>query len=88
MQIHDNAISPYSGRDDGRLFQRTPVSWDSLDKVVQQALNDVRYEKTQVPFNNVAFQASLDAAHGAFFSDVPLEATDCTEGIASSEVTH
>ncbi|KXH42564.1 NPP1 domain-containing protein [Colletotrichum nymphaeae SA-01] len=42
VQIHDNAISPYSGRDDGRLFQRTLVSWDSLDKVVQQALNDVR----------------------------------------------
>ncbi|KAK1707782.1 necrosis inducing protein-domain-containing protein [Colletotrichum lupini] len=88
MQIHDNAISPFIGGDNDRLFQRIPVSWDSLDKVVQRALSDVKYEKTQVPFTNVAFQASLDSAYRAFFSDVSPGDSGCTEGVAPSDVTY
>ncbi|KAK1974087.1 necrosis inducing protein-domain-containing protein [Colletotrichum cereale] len=77
LQIHDNAISPFKSADTEAMFERTLVSWTSLQASAQQALNEVQYEKTKVPFNDANFQPMLDAAYqGSLFTDSDTE-EDC-----------
>lgn len=67
MQINDNAIAPFGEGDLEKLFERTLVSWHSLPNNVQQALADVKYEKTEVPFINANFQRQINAAYRESF---------------------
>ncbi|KXH69474.1 NPP1 domain-containing protein [Colletotrichum salicis] len=77
IQIHDEAIAPFTGADGDKLFERTLISWDSLPAAAKQALKDVKYEKTQVPFTDEHFQAQIDAAYrDGFYAGVSKE-PDC-----------
>ncbi|KAJ0311224.1 uncharacterized protein N0V96_009037 [Colletotrichum fioriniae] len=77
MQIHDNVISAFKGADDENIIERTLISWESLPTLAKDALTDVQYEKTQVPFNDANFQAQMDAAYQErFFAGIPKVA-DC-----------
>ncbi|KXH60743.1 NPP1 domain-containing protein [Colletotrichum salicis] len=81
MQIHDNAMSPFKNADGENIFERTLISWESLPTLAKDALTDVRYEKTQVPFNDANFQAQMDAAYQeAFFVGVAPSKCDPVEG--------
>ncbi|GKT47526.1 uncharacterized protein ColSpa_07707 [Colletotrichum spaethianum] len=77
MKIHDKAISPFTGADGDLVYQPTLISWDSLPEPAQKALTDVKYDKTQAPFNDANFQSQLDAAYReGFFAGLPTDA-DC-----------
>ncbi|KAK1854913.1 necrosis and ethylene inducing peptide 2 precursor [Colletotrichum chrysophilum] len=78
MQIHDIALSPFAGADGDKLFERTIVGWDSLSKEAQDALSDVRYEKTQVPFIDANFQTQLNAAYRESFYGGIVDQKGCS----------
>ncbi|KAH0441242.1 NPP1 domain-containing protein [Colletotrichum camelliae] len=67
VQIHDIALSSFVGADGDKVFERTVVAWGSLSKEAENALSDIRYEKTQVPFIDDNFQTQLDAAYRESF---------------------
>ncbi|OHF02503.1 NPP1 domain-containing protein [Colletotrichum orchidophilum] len=62
LQVHDGAISPFDGADGDLVYERTLISWSSLSDEARKALEDVHYDKTEVPFNNANIQNSLEAA--------------------------
>ncbi|KAL0938161.1 npp1 domain protein [Colletotrichum truncatum] len=80
MQIHDNAITPFVNGNANQVFERTLVGWQSLPNKAQQALNDVKYEKTETPVADDNFQTLLDAAYRESFYGGLLEEADCDAG--------
>ncbi|KAK1520772.1 NPP1 domain-containing protein [Colletotrichum costaricense] len=77
MQIHDNAMSPFTGADGDKVFERTLVAWDALPDAAERALSLVEYEKTQVPFIDANFQTYLDAAYKESFYGALTDQQGC-----------
>ncbi|KAF4810812.1 hypothetical protein CGCSCA5_v010429 [Colletotrichum siamense] len=67
MQIHDIAIAPFTGASGDKVYSRVLVGWESLPEEALQALSNVKYEKTEVPFIEANFQRQLDAAYRESF---------------------
>ncbi|KAH0430578.1 hypothetical protein CcaCcLH18_07737 [Colletotrichum camelliae] len=80
MQIHDNAIAPFTDGDSSKAFGRTLVGWDSLPALAQKALGDVKYEHTEVPFIDANFQKYMDAAYRESFYGGLKEDQGCESG--------
>ncbi|KAK2053190.1 NPP1-domain-containing protein, partial [Colletotrichum caudatum] len=50
------------------------VGWDALPQPAKDQLNGIKYEDTQVPFNDENFQTYLDAAYNeTIYEGVPME---------------
>ncbi|KAE9567582.1 hypothetical protein CGMCC3_g16265 [Colletotrichum fructicola] len=84
IQIHDTAIAPFTGADGDKVFERTLVGWDSLPDAAAKALQDVKYEKTQVPFTDANFQAQMDAAYRESFYGALKDQQGCDAGRGGS----
>ncbi|KAK1507577.1 NPP1 domain-containing protein [Colletotrichum tamarilloi] len=85
MQIHDNAMAPFTGADGDKIYERTLIGWDSLPDEAVQALTDVKYEKTEVPFIDVNFQRHLDASYRESFYGGLSDQQGCVEDGAPGE---
>lgn len=79
MQIHNNVMGPFKGADGDWLRERTLVGWESLTDKVKKSLNDVRYEKTLVPFSDNNFQTFLDASYKSNFYGALMDQQGCPE---------
>ncbi|KAK1854916.1 npp1 domain-containing protein [Colletotrichum chrysophilum] len=77
MQIHDIAIAPFTGASGDKVYSRVLVGWESLPKEALQALSNVKYEKTGVPFVEANFQRQLDAAYRESFYHGLSDQQDC-----------
>ncbi|KAH9240703.1 hypothetical protein K456DRAFT_1824425, partial [Colletotrichum gloeosporioides 23] len=83
IQIHDNAMAPFTGADGDKVYGRDVIGWKSLPDNALQALSDVKYEKTEVPFVDANFQRQLDAAYQESFYGGLSDQQGCVEEEAS-----
>ncbi|KAF4774738.1 NPP1 domain-containing protein [Colletotrichum scovillei] len=81
VSIHDNAMAPFQDTDVSAASNRTLIAWSSLPSPARRALTDVKYEKTQVPFNDANIQGSLDGAYQQAFYNGLKDGQDCTKDI-------
>ncbi|KAK1994176.1 NPP1-domain-containing protein [Colletotrichum falcatum] len=85
MQLRDRAMSAFTGADGPPVKQRTLISYDALPDAARQALIDVKYEKTEVPFIDANFQNNLDAAYQTGIFGGLTTSNDC---ISTGSDTH
>lgn len=83
IQIHDNAMAPFTGADGDKFYGRDVIGWKSLPDNALQALSDVKYEKTEVPFVDANFQRQLDAAYQESFYGGLSDQQGCVKEEAS-----
>ncbi|KAI8245531.1 hypothetical protein K4K57_005963 [Colletotrichum sp. SAR 10_99] len=83
IQIHDNAMAPFTGAGGDKVYGRDVIGWKSLPDNALQALSDVKYEKTEVPFVDANFQRQLDAAYQESFYGGLSDQQGCVEKEAS-----
>ncbi|KAK2740061.1 npp1 domain-containing protein [Colletotrichum kahawae] len=79
FQFHDKTMSPFRDADIAAASRRTLISWMSLPEKARQALTDVKYEKTKVPFTDANLQASLDTAYQESFYLGLKDGQDCNK---------
>ncbi|KAF4924055.1 hypothetical protein CGCVW01_v004328 [Colletotrichum viniferum] len=85
VQIHDNAMTPFKDADVTAASQRTLISWMSLPIKAREALTDVKYEKTTVPFTDANIQAALDTAYQESFYTGLKDGQECNSTIPETD---